>query len=218
MKQIKLFMADDHAMFRGAMRTCLEQQEDIQIVGEAGTGEATLDQIAGTSPDILLLDISLPDITGTVVAKRALKIMPDLLIIVLTMHQEEYYAQDMIRIGVKGYVLKGSTGEELLQAIHDVMNGGTYWDKAVIEDAMSFFAGKQTDKGSHAEVESLTKREKEVCRLLALGHTNAEIGKDLGISIRTVQTHRQNITSKLQLKTRAELVAFAIQSGIFTPS
>ena len=83
---------------------------------------------------------------------------------------------------------------------------------------MSFFAGKKPDKGSHAEVDSLTKREKEVCRLLALGHTNAEIGKDLGISIRTVQTHRQNITSKLQLKTRAELVAFAIQSGIFTPS
>ena len=114
------------------MRVFLEQQTGLSIVGEAGTGEETLEQLNTCSPDLLLLDISLPDMSGTLVARQALTRFPDLKIIVLTMHQEEYYAQDMIRLGVKAFVLKRSSGDELVEAIHRVSEGGVYWDKAVL--------------------------------------------------------------------------------------
>ncbi|MBT3295840.1 MAG: response regulator transcription factor [Verrucomicrobia bacterium] len=218
MKPIRLFLTDDHAMFRKAMRIFLEQQPDMSIVGEAGTGEATLDQLAACRPELLLLDISLPDIPGTVVARRALKRFPELLIIVLTMHQEEYYAQDMIRLGVKGFVLKRSTGDELLEAIHRVKDGGAYWDPAVIEDAVSAFAGTPRKAPLDSGLTALTSREREVCRFLAHGHTNSEIATLLSISVRTVQTHRQHIMGKLHITSRAELVTFAMRNGLFTPS
>lgn len=218
MKKTTLLLADDHAMFRRAMRTFLEQVPGIKVIGEAGTGDDTLEQVKSTRPDILLLDISLPDISGTIVAQRALKMIPDLSVIVLTMHHEAYYARDMIRLGVRGFVLKESTGDELVEAIQRVRNGDVYWDKAVVDEAMSFFSGKPREEQADADLALLTPREREVCRLLAQGHTNVEIAAELGISIRTAQTHRQNITGKLQLKTRAELVAFAIRSGIFTPA
>ncbi|MBL7077426.1 MAG: response regulator transcription factor [Kiritimatiellae bacterium] len=218
MKPTSLFLADDHAMFRKAMRIFLEQQPDLNIVGEAGTGEETLELLDTCRPDLLLLDISLPDIPGTVVARRALKHFPELLVIVLTMHQEEYYAQDMIRLGVKGFVLKRSTGDELLEAIHRVREGGVYWDRAVIEEAVSAFAGTPRKEAVDSGLAVLTSREREVCRLLAHGHTNTEIATLLSISVRTVQTHRQHILGKLQIASRAELVSFAMRSGLFTPS
>ncbi len=218
MKPTKLFLTDDHAMFRKAMRVFLEQQPDLSIVGEAGTGEEALEQLDVCSPDLLLLDISLPDISGTVVARRALKRFPDLLVIVLTMHQEEYYAQDMIRLGVKGFVLKRSTGDELLEAIHRVREGGVYWDKAVVENAVSSFAGTPRKDEGDPELSALTSREREVCRLLAHGHTNNEIAALLSISVRTVQTHREHIMGKLQISSRAELVSFAMRNGLFSPS
>ncbi len=200
------------------MRVFLEQQPDLSIVGEAGSGEDTLAQVEVHRPDILLLDISLPDIAGTVVARRALKRDPNLLVIVLTMHQEEYYAQDMIRLGVKGFVLKRSTGDELLEAIHRVREGGVYWDKSIIDDAVSSFAGTPRKEELAPGLDELTVREREICRLLAHGHTNGEVASLLNISIRTVQTHRQHIMGKLEISGRAELVAFAIRSGLFTPS
>lgn len=218
MKPTRLFLADDHAMFRKAMRIFLEQHSDLSIVGEAGSGEETLDQLDAASPDLLLLDISLPDVAGTVVARRALKRFPELLIIVLTMHQEEYYAQDMIRLGVKGFVLKRSTGDELLDAIHRVREGGVYWDRAVVENAVSAFAGTPRKEGVDPSLASLTSREREICRLLAHGHTNTEIATLLSISIRTVQTHRQHIMGKLQISSRAELVSFAMRNGLFSPT
>ena len=217
MTRTRLFLADDHAMFRKAMRVFLEQQPGFSVVDEAGTGRATLDQLDACNPDILLLDISMPDMAGTMVARRALERRPDLSIIVLTMHQEEYYAQDMIRLGVKGFVLKRSTGDELLEAIQRVRDGGVYWDKAVVEDAVSFFAGTSRGQKPDTEASVLTSREREVCRLLAHGYTNAEIAKRLSISIRTVQTHRQNIMGKLHLTSRAEIVSFAVRNGLFTP-
>jgi DNA-binding NarL/FixJ family response regulator len=218
MKSTRLVLADDHAMFRKAMRVFLEQQPDLSIVGEAGTGEEALEQLDVCSPDLLLLDISLPDMSGTVVARRALKRFPDLLVIVLTMHQEEYYAQDMIRLGVKGFVLKRSTGDELLEAIHRVREGGVYWDKAVLENAVSAFAGTARKEECGPELTTLTSREREVCRLLAHGHTNTEIAALLSISVRTVQTHREHIMGKLQISSRAELVSFAMRNGLFSPS
>ncbi len=218
MNPTRLFLADDHAMFRKAMRIFLEQQTDLSIVGEAGTGEETLAQLGACRPGLLLLDISLPDISGTVVARRALKRFPELLIIVLTMHQEEYYAQDMIRLGVKGFVLKRSTGDELLEAIHRVREGGVYWDPAVVEHAVSAFAGTPRKDDVGPGVAALTSREREICRLLAHGHTNNEIATLLSISVRTVQTHRQHIMGKLQISSRAELVSFAMRNGLFSPS
>jgi two-component system response regulator NreC len=218
MKPTRLFLADDHAMFRKAMRIFLEQQPELSIVGEAGTGQETLDQLDVCPLDILLLDISLPDMSGTVVARQALRRCPELLIIVLTMHQEEYYAQDMIRLGVKGFVLKRSTGDELVAAIDCVRAGGVYWDKAVVEHAVSAFAGTPPKDDPGPGAATLTSREREVCRWLAQGHTNSEIAALLSISVRTVQTHRQHIMGKLQISSRAELVSFAMRSGLFTPS
>ena len=214
----KLVLADDHAMFRKAMRVYLARQPDLCIAGEAGTGQEALEQLESGDVDILLLDISMPELPGTIVARRALARWPDLAIIVLTMHEEGFYARDLIRLGVRGFVLKRSSGDALLEAIRVVRDGGVYWDKSVVEDAVSSFAGVAKRRETETGAEALTVRERQVCRLLAFGHTNAEIAEQLSISIRTVQTHRHNIMGKLHLKSRADIVAFAMRTGIFTPA
>ena len=216
-RKTRLIMADDHAMFRKAMRVYLDRQADMRVVGEAGTGADTLRQLESGNADMLLLDISMPDMAGTHVAREALRRWPELAIIVLTMHSEGFYARDLIRLGVRAFVLKRSSGEVLLEAIRAVRDGEVYWDRSVLEDAVSTFAGIPRRHERQTGAEDLTPREREVCRLLAYGHTNAEIAEQLSISIRTAQSHRQNILNKLNLRSRAEIVAFAMRTGIFTP-
>lgn len=211
---IKVFIADDHAVFRSGLRALLEKEPDLEVVGEAGTGQDTLKAVSEHEVDVLILDISMPGQTGPRIAESALQKRPHLAIVVLTMHEDEYYMQEMFKIGARAFVLKKSTGTDLLQAIRAASRGEQYIDPSLAGHVISSYVGRQTKRKGTDRLDVLTPREQEVCTLLAYGHTNAEIAEKLHISERTVETHRTNIMAKLNLKSRAELFRFAADNGL----
>jgi two-component system response regulator NreC len=211
---IRVFIADDHAVFRSGLRVLLEKESDIEVVGENGNGFDTIRAVAETDVDILLLDIAMPGLPGSKVAEAVLKDKPNLAIVVLTMHEDEYYLQEFFRLGVRAYVLKKSTGTDVVQAIRAARKGEQYIDPALAGLVISSYVGRQPKKQKVARLDLMTPRELEVLTLLAYGHTNAEIAEKLCISERTVESHRTNIMAKLELKSRAELVRFAIDNGM----
>jgi DNA-binding NarL/FixJ family response regulator len=164
--------------------------------------------------DVMLLDLSMPKLPGAEVAKIALKIRPRLAIVVLTMHEDQYYMQELFKIGARAFVLKKSTGTELIQAIRVAHRGEQFIDPALAGQVISSFVGRTPSKNVDGRLDLLTPREQEVCALLAYGHTNVEIAEKLFISERTVETHRTNLLSKLDLKSRADLVRFSIDHGL----
>jgi two-component system response regulator NreC len=211
---IRIMITDDHAVFRSGLRALLEKEEDFEVVAESGSGIDTLRLLDDTPCDVLLLDISMPGMSGTRVAEEALNKQPKLSIVVLTMHEHEEYLRELFRLGARGYVLKKSTGTELVQAIRAAHRGSVYVDPEMTSVLVTPFVGRSAAKAEGGRVGLLTPREREICRLLALGYTNAEVAEKLYISGRTVETHRGNIMSKLELQTRAELVRFAIDNGL----
>ena len=215
---IRILIADDHTLFRAGLRALLEHETDFEVVGEAANGHETLSQLEKTSPEVLIMDLSMPGgMSGAQTGEGALKGRPDLALIVLTMHEDPYYLREMLRIGAKAFLLKKSSSQELIQAVHAVMRGDVFVDPALTGHLVPSFVGKrEVRKKDEGRIGLLTKREKEVCHLLALGHTNSEVGKKLFISERTVETHRTNIMAKLELRNRAELVRFAIDNGLLS--
>jgi two-component system response regulator NreC len=211
---VHVHIADDHAVFRSGLRALLEKEEDVEIVGETGTGPDTVRAVTEHPADVLVLDLSMPGLSGPRVAESILAKSPRQAIVVLTMHEEEYYLQELLKIGVRGFVLKKSTGTELLLAIRAVHAGDQYVDSSLANHVISCYVGRKPDCASEGRLGALTPREQEVCRLIAYGHTNLEIAGKLSISDRTVETHRANIMSKLDLKSRAELVRFALDHGL----
>lgn len=212
---IKVFITDDHAVLRGGLHALLETERDITIVGEASSGLDAIRALEETPMDVLVLDISMPGLPGARTAEELLRRRPTLGIVVLTMHEDEYYLREMLRIGVRGYVLKKSSGTELVHAIRAAYRGESYIDPALASLVISPYVGKTSAK-EPGRLGLLTPREQEVCRLLAYGYTNAEVAEKLFISDRTVETHRTNIMGKLSLGSRAELVRFAIDNGLLT--
>lgn len=210
---IRIVLTDDHAVFRSGLRALLEKETDFEIVGETGSGLDAIQMSEEEDFDVLLLDISMPGLPGSRVAEEVLSRKPNLAIIVLTMHEDEHYLRELFRIGARGYVLKKSTGTELVQAIRSVYRGDSYVDPAMADLLISPFVGK-ISSSDQSRLGLLTPRETEICRLLAYGHTNSEAGKKLNISVRTVETHRNNIMAKLELKSRADLVRFSIDNGL----
>jgi two-component system, NarL family, response regulator NreC len=210
----RILIADDHAVFRSGLRALLEKEPDLQVVGETGNGFDTIRAVAENEIDVLLLDLAMPGLPGAKVAEAVLKDKPHLIIVVLTMHEDEYYLQELFRLGVRAYVLKKSTGTDVVQAIRAARKGNEYIDPALAGVVISSFVGRQPKKQKTGRLDLLTPREQEVLTLLAYGHTNAEIAEKLSISGRTVETHRTNIMSKLEFRSRAELVRFAIDNGI----
>ncbi len=210
---IRVLIADDHAVFRSGLRALLENETDIEVVGETGNGPETLQAIEALKVDVLLLDINMPGLTGNRVAEEALRRKPSLAVVVLTMHEDEYYLQELLRIGARGYVLKKSTGTEVMHAVRAAYRGDSYIDPAMASLVISPYVGRNPAR-KQSRLSLLTQREQEVLCLLAYGHTNAEVAEKLCISDRTVETHRTNIMGKLGLKSRAELVRFAIDNGL----
>ena len=211
---IRIWIADDHAVFRSGLKALLEKESDLEVVGETGNGFDTIRAIEERDIDVLILDITMPGLPGPKVAEAVLKKKPGLLIVVLTMHEDEYYLQELFRLGVRAYVLKKSTGTDVVHAIRVAMKGNEFIDPALTNVVISSFVGRQPRKQVSGRIDLTTPREREVLSLLAYGHTNAEIAEKLCISERTVETHRTNIMAKLELKSRAELVRFAIDNGL----
>ena len=210
---IRVFIVDDHEVLRNGLRALLEREQDMLFVGESASGIDALRAVDEVTIDVLLLDVSMPGLSGARTAQGLLSKRPSMAIVVLTMHEDEYYLQEMLRIGVRGYVLKKSSGTELVHAIRAAYRGDNYIDPSLAGLVISPYVGKTTSKNP-GRLALLTPREQEVCRLLAYGHTNGEVAEKLFISDRTVETHRNNIMGKLGLNGRAELVRFAIDNGL----
>jgi two-component system, NarL family, response regulator NreC len=201
---ITIVVADDHAVVRGGLRRLLEAEPDLQVVAEAGDVEETIARVAAHRPAILLLDLHMPG-GGSLPALGAIRgASPETGILVLTMQDDPGFARESMLRGARGYVLKEAEEADLLHAVRAVAAGGTYLQPEL---------GARMVAGST----SLTQREHEVLRLLALGHTNAEAAEKLHLSVRTVETHRANIQSKLGSTSRAELVRQALERGLITP-
>jgi two-component system, NarL family, response regulator NreC len=211
---IRIFIADDHAVFRSGLKVLLEKDPEFRVVGETGNGFDTIRMVAETELDVLLLDVSMPGLNGARVAEEVLKLKPNLAIVVLTMHEDEYYLQEFFRLGVRAYVLKKSTGTDVAQAVRAAQKGEQYIDPALAGVVISSYVGRQPKKPKTQRLDVMTPRELEVLTLLAYGHTNAEIAERLCISERTVETHRNNIMTKMEFKSRAQLVRFAIDNGM----
>ena len=204
-----MFLIDDHGVLRQGLRLLIDSQPDMRVVGEAerGRGAAEAIERAGGA-DAVVLDISMPDVTGPQVAVELRSALPSTKIVALTRHGEKAYIQQMLQCGVNGYVLKQTAGDVLLSAIRTVLEGGTYLDPSVAGKLFETHAPLR-GAGSH----ELTAREREVLTMVAWGHTNKEIATRLGITVKTVESHKTNAMQKLEIGSRADLVRYALTQG-----
>ncbi|MBC8503294.1 MAG: response regulator transcription factor [Chloroflexi bacterium] len=212
--KIRLLLVDDHAVVRSGLRMLLEGEADVQIVGEAGTASEALNLTPNVTPDVILMDIGLPDMSGIEATRKIKDLWPEVAVVALTIHEDEEYFFKMLEAGANGYVPKRAAPEELLSAIRIAASGEVYLyptlAKLLVKD---FVAQGQLDEQSNA-LDGLTERQQEVLGLLAEGATNADIAKELHISPNTVASHRENIMQKLNLHSRTELVKYAIRKGL----
>lgn len=216
---IRIVIADDHAVVRDGLRALVEAQPGLQVVGEASNGEEAWTRARETKPDVLLLDLSMPGVTGIDAAERIAKDCPTVRVLALTMHEERGYVSRLLNAGAAGYVLKRSAASELVRAIRAVADGGTYVDPSLAASLLTHrpkrpMRPSDSAKSDRAvDVDDLTPREAEVLRLVASGHTNKEIATTLDVSVKTVETHKANGMTKLGLANRAALVRFAMDQG-----
>ena len=214
---MRLLLVDDHEVVRSGLRMLLESQEDIQIVGEAGTAAEALEAVERLEPEVILLDIGLPDMSGIQVMERIRKIEPDIAVVALTIHEDKEYFFKMLDAGATGYVPKRAAPDELLTAIRAAAQGQVYLYPSLATLLVKDYLDQDAEARESRKLNGLTERELEVLTHVADGATNAEIGLDLGISPKTVARHRENIMGKLNLHSRTELVKYAIRKGIITP-
>lgn len=206
MGKIKVFIADDHQLFRDGLKYILSETDDCIVVGEASNGEELIDKIDVANPDIILLDINMPVMDGLSAAREILKKNPKQAILVLSMYDSEEYYNAFIDIGVRGFLLKDSSNQELLTAIGKILKGDSYFSQQLL---MKIIKNKDEVENVH-----LTSREKEVLQLICMGASNYEISEKLFISQRTVERHRANLLEKTKSSNSIKLVLFAIKNNI----
>jgi two-component system response regulator NreC len=208
---IKVLVADDHAIVRAGLRALIAAEPSLELAGEAAGGYEAIDLVEKTHPDVLVLDISMPDLDGIAVVKKVKPRYPDLRILILTVHEDEALLREAIRAGASGYVLKRAAEAELVSAIRIVMRGDLYVDPAMLR---SLLLEEKSIRSEPQPVEPLTPREIEVLKLIVQGYTNRQIADKLCISVRTVEGHRANLCGTLGLRSRVELVRYAREHGL----
>lgn len=210
-KQIRLLIVDDHPVVRKGIMACLTQQPKLQIVGEAANGNEALNKARELKPDIILMDIDLPEKNGLVVTETIRKEMPAIRVLILSMHTNTDYVLRIVQSGASGYVLKGGSTEDLVRAIETVNAGDSFFSSEVARTALNQFVRGGNQQGGLAV---LTTREREVLIHIADGLSNKEIASQLGVGVRTVETHRERIMKKLGIHSVAGLTKFAISQGL----
>jgi two-component system, NarL family, response regulator NreC len=207
---IRVLIVDDHAVVRSGLRLLLAQEADIEPVGEAGTGRDAVFQARSLKPDVILMDVVMPDQTGLEVLPTIVHEHPDARVLILSMQDDPRYVREAFAAGAAGYVLKEAADTEVVAAVREVARGGRY----VSPELGARLIAADAEATRRAGQDPLSERESEVLRLLALGHTNQEIAKQLFISVRTAETHRAHIMQKLHLQSRAELVRYALEQKL----
>ncbi len=211
---IRVLIVDDHAVVRSGLRKVLEAADGFEVVGEAGDMRNAVFEARAQKPDVILMDVVMPGASGIEATPAVLQEAPGAKVVVLSMQDDPRYVREAFAAGASGYVLKEAADTELVQAIREVADGGRYVHPALGARMIT----AEAEERRRAEEDPLSEREREVLRLLALGHTNQEIAKMLYISVRTAETHRAHIMQKLRLTTRAELVRYALDQGLLEPN
>ncbi len=215
--KIRLLLVDDHAVVRMGVRMLLDGEPDFDIVGEADSASEAINRIAQLNPEVVLMDIHLPDLSGIEATREIKRIYPETAVIALTIHESEEYFFKMLEAGASGYVPKRAAPEELKTAIRAAARGDVYIYPSLAKLLVKDYLGQQQPTCTQNSLDGLTSREQEVLTLLADGASNNEIAEALSISPKTVARHRENIMGKLNLHSRTELVKYAIRKGIIEP-
>lgn len=213
MTPYRIVLADDHRMFRLGIRKILEKDQGIEVVGEAGDGLKLLELLRTVTPDLIILDVSMPNLRGIEATREIKKILPNVKVLILSMHRDKEYVCSAISAGAEGYLLKEDADTDLFAAIEKIRREG-HFISPLLASELTFDVLQTHLKGrTTAEAEPLSTREREVLKLIAEGLSNKEIADLLSISVRTVENHRANIMKKLNLKTTAHLTKYAIRMG-----
>jgi DNA-binding NarL/FixJ family response regulator len=209
----RILLADDHKIIRDGLRSLLGKEEDMVVIAEAENGRKALQLTRKLSPDVIIMDVSMPDLNGIDAARQIIGEQPGLKIVALSMHSEKQFVEGMLKAGVSGYLLKDTAFEELIKAIRVVCAGKKYLSPDVTDIVLNEFISP-TIKTDDQSATALTTREREVLQLIAEGRSTKEVAGKLHISVKTVETHRKNIMDKLGLHTVAELTKYAVREGI----
>jgi two-component system response regulator NreC len=210
---IRVLIVDDHPVVRAGLRRVLESEPDIEVVGEAGDARNAVFQTREAKPDVILMDVVMPGKTGIEAIPDVLHDAPETKILILSMQDDPHYVREAFDAGASGYLLKEAADTDVVAAIREVAAGRRYVHPAL----GARLVAADSEERKRAEEDPLSDREREVLRLLALGHTNQEIANQLFISVRTAETHRAHVMQKLRLQSRAELVRYALQQGLLEP-
>lgn len=209
MKRIRILLADDHAVVRQGFKMILSAEKDMEIVGEAGNGREAVEQAEQLRPDIVVMDVAMPELNGIEATRRLATSMPHTRVIALSMHKDSVYVREILRAGARGYLLKDSGAGDLVSAIRAVASGESYLSPAVSNAVLDDYRRHVTNP-----IDLLTSREREVLQMLAEGKTNKEIAVVLNLSVYTVDAHRGRIMEKLNVHSINELVRFAVRNGL----
>jgi two-component system, NarL family, response regulator NreC len=211
MTKLRVLLAEDHKMMREGLRMVVDKEATMEVVGEADNGFIAIKLAQELRPDVVVMDISMPELNGLSATTELKQMVPDVKVLILTRHTESSYVQQLLQSGASGYVLKQSASEELVRAIRRVAAGQHYVDPAVSDQVVATIAGNRGTPG--AQRKPLSQREETVLRLVALGFLTKEIAVRLKISIKTVETHKANAMSKMGMKTRVDVVRYAVLQG-----
>jgi two-component system response regulator NreC len=210
--RLRILLADDHAILRQGLKLLIDSQPDMEVVGEAADGNAVVEQVKGLNPDIIVMDISMPDMNGLVATRTVKRTQPRATILALTRHDDETYLEELLRAGASGYVLKQSAPVEFLRAIRAVASGGVYLDPGLTSQVADGLLAKSAAAPSLPQA-TISDRETEVLRLIAVGHSNKEVATQLKISVKTVEVHKMNAMRKLGLTGRVDIIRYGVLQG-----
>jgi DNA-binding NarL/FixJ family response regulator len=212
----KIVIAEDHTILREGLRALLSSQDDLDVVGEAEDGREAIRQVEELAPDLILMDLSMPKMNGVEAIREIRRRVPETKILALTVHKAEEFIVEVLQAGADGYIPKDASSNELMMAIKSVLMGKRYLSPSVSKDVIEGYLESRRAFASSTTWETLTKREREILKLIAEGHKNKEIADFLCISVKTVEKHRANLMKKLDLHSAAALTAYAMERGLVT--
>jgi two-component system, NarL family, response regulator NreC len=216
MSAIRILLADDHNVMRRGLRLLLESQPDFKVVAEAADGRQAVAQAEAHKPDVVVLDVAMPNLSGIEAAQRILSDAPSVAVVVLSMHSDEGYVLRALKAGAKGYLLKDSAEGDLIEAIRAVTQGKTFFSPEISRMLVEDYVREIRSRGVEDSYELLTSREREVLQMIAEGRSNKEVATALNLSLYTVETHRRNLQDKLNLHSLAELILYAVRKRVIS--
>jgi len=216
MRKTRILLADDHKLMRSGLKALIEQQPDLAVVGEADDGRQAVALAISLKPDLLVMDIGMPNLNGIEAAHQITQATPGTAIVILSMHSDESYVLRALKAGAKGYLLKDSAESDLIRAVHAVAGGKSFFSPAVSKVLLDDYVRKLQRSGAEDAYDLLTPREREILQLIAEGKSNKDVANLLNLSVYTVETHRSNIMEKLNLRGIPELILYAVRKGIIS--